>query len=76
MPTVKFASRLKKDGSLRIPQEAVDELGIQPGDEVQVSVQSTSDATDQAYYDQAIAELLEQARSLKSEPGKPGLRPR
>lgn len=42
MAEVTFASKLKNDGSLTIPSEAVDELGLHPGDEVKVRVELTN----------------------------------
>lgn len=40
MAAITFASRLQEDGSLFIPKEAVDELGLHPGDEVQVQIET------------------------------------
>ena len=36
MAAITFVSKLKEDSSLTIPREAVEELGLHPGDEVQV----------------------------------------
>lgn len=44
MAAVTFASKLKSDGTLTIPKQAVEELGVQTGDYVKVSVESTHDA--------------------------------
>jgi len=44
MATVTFASKLQNDGSLVMPKEAVEELGLHPGDEVQVRVEVTNRA--------------------------------
>lgn len=43
MAAVTFASRLKDDGSLTIPNHAVEELGLHPGDEVHVRVEPAGD---------------------------------
>lgn len=42
MGAVTFASKLGPDGTLAVPQQAVEELGIQPGDEVRVSVEAAN----------------------------------
>jgi bifunctional DNA-binding transcriptional regulator/antitoxin component of YhaV-PrlF toxin-antitoxin module len=42
MTAISFASKLNDDGSLTIPSEAVEELGLHPGDEVQVRVVATN----------------------------------
>lgn len=57
MTTVTFASKLTKDGSLSIPQQAVEELGLRPGDEVQVNVEVINGAN--------LAEEIEQERLQK-----------
>jgi bifunctional DNA-binding transcriptional regulator/antitoxin component of YhaV-PrlF toxin-antitoxin module len=44
MATITFASKLKDDGSINIPEQAVEQLGIHPGDEVQVRVETTNGA--------------------------------
>ena len=69
MAGVTFASKLKGDDSLTIPKRAVEELGLHPGDEVQVRVEAANGNADQAYYDREIANLLEEASRLKPEPG-------
>lgn len=43
MAAVTFASKLTEDGSLRLPREAVEALGLYPGDEIQVSVAVTDE---------------------------------
>ncbi len=40
MAAVTFGSKLKNDGSLTMPKQAVEELGIHPGDEVRVRVEA------------------------------------
>ena len=42
--TIHFATRLQKDGSLHVPQTAIEELGLRPGDAVRVSLDATEDA--------------------------------
>jgi hypothetical protein len=41
MAVVSFAAKLKEDGSLPVPRDAVEELGLHPGDEVQVRLEAT-----------------------------------
>ncbi len=53
MAAVTFASKLKDDGSLTIPKEAIEELGIHPGDEVQVRIEATNGANSIKDLDQA-----------------------
>jgi antitoxin component of MazEF toxin-antitoxin module len=72
MATISFASKLKDDDSLTMPREVIEELGLHPGDEVQLRVEAANGTADQTYYNQVIAELLEEARNVKPEPGKPG----
>jgi antitoxin component of MazEF toxin-antitoxin module len=47
MATIAFDARLTEDGSLIIPQEAVAELGLRPGDQIHVQIEAagTSDAS-------------------------------
>ncbi len=58
MAAVTFASKLKSDGSLALPEEAIEELGIHPGDEVQVRVE----AADRASHSEKPAQADLQAR--------------
>jgi bifunctional DNA-binding transcriptional regulator/antitoxin component of YhaV-PrlF toxin-antitoxin module len=66
MTTVTFASKLQDDGSLTIPKEAVEKLGLHPGDEVQVRIEATDETSDlegpeqaalQAKFDQFFKDL-------------------
>ena len=45
MSAVTFASKLKKDGSLVMPKEVAEQLGLHPGDQVQVWVEVANGAT-------------------------------
>jgi bifunctional DNA-binding transcriptional regulator/antitoxin component of YhaV-PrlF toxin-antitoxin module len=49
MDAVTFASKLRDDGSVAIPKEAVEELGLHPGDELTVRVEPANgtDAIDE-----------------------------
>ena len=75
MAAIIFASKLNNDDSLTMPKRAIEELGLQPGDEVQVRVEATNGNADQNYYDRAIANLLEEANRLEPVPGKPSSDP-
>ncbi|MCW3096755.1 MAG: hypothetical protein JWL77_2373 [Chthonomonadaceae bacterium] len=66
MTTVTFASKFNEDGSLTIPREVVEKLGLHPGDEVQVRIEATDEANDlegpeqaalQAKFERFFAEL-------------------
>ena len=45
MAAIIFASKLNNDDSLTIPRRAIEELGLHPGDEVQVSVEAPPTVT-------------------------------
>ena len=40
MTAITFAGQLAADGSLTVPKEAVDELGLHPGDAVQIHIET------------------------------------
>ena len=69
MPAVTFASKLATDGSVAVPREAVEELGLHPGDEVRVRVEAATGTHDQDSLDSALSDLLEEARRLAPQPG-------
>jgi bifunctional DNA-binding transcriptional regulator/antitoxin component of YhaV-PrlF toxin-antitoxin module len=76
MAAVTFASKLQDDGSLVVPQEAVEALGLHPGDEVRVRVEaangiSPSEQPDQAELQRRAERLFEEADRLVPEPGRP-----
>jgi antitoxin component of MazEF toxin-antitoxin module len=70
MAAVEFAAKLKEDGSLAVPKEAVEELGLHPGDELQVRIEAIN-GTGQPDYDRILAELFAEVEALIPEPGKP-----
>ncbi len=41
MAGITFAAKLSDDRSLTIPQEAVEKLGIHPGDEIQLNIKTS-----------------------------------
>ena len=72
MAAMTFASRLQADGSFIIPPEAVETLGLHPGDEIQVRIETPHDALpDQIELQRRAALLFAEADQLKREPGKP-----
>jgi bifunctional DNA-binding transcriptional regulator/antitoxin component of YhaV-PrlF toxin-antitoxin module len=52
MAALTFASKLNEDGSFTIPQEAVETLGLRPGDEITVRIETNGTAPLEAH-DQA-----------------------
>ena len=68
MATATFATVLKPDGSLFVPREAVEDLGLHPGDEVQVRLE-TFPSRNQADFDGILAELFAEAENLEPKPG-------
>jgi antitoxin component of MazEF toxin-antitoxin module len=63
---VTFASTLKEDGSFIIPEEAVDSLGLHPGDEIRVHIETAGlSSHNQAYYEQKLTELIQEADRIK-----------
>jgi len=53
MATITFISKLKEDGSLTIPIEVLEELGLHPGDEVQVRLEASNRVEDFEALEQA-----------------------
>lgn len=52
MAAVTFASKLNDDGSLAIPREAVEALGLHPGDDVEVRIEAANGAGQRQELDQ------------------------
>jgi len=75
MAAMTFASKLRDDGSFTIPQEAVETLGLHPGDEITVRIETHGAVTigepDQAELQRRAALRFEEADRLAREPGKP-----
>jgi bifunctional DNA-binding transcriptional regulator/antitoxin component of YhaV-PrlF toxin-antitoxin module len=76
MAALTFASRLKEDSSFTIPQEAVETLGLHPGDEIMIRIEVTNgltpiEAPDQAELQRLAACRFEEADRLVREPGQP-----
>jgi bifunctional DNA-binding transcriptional regulator/antitoxin component of YhaV-PrlF toxin-antitoxin module len=76
MAGITFASKLREDGSFTIPQEAVETLGLHPGDEITVRIETTKahfplEQPDQAELQRRAALLFEEADHLVREPGIP-----
>ena len=75
MAIMTFASKLKDDGTFAVPDEAVEALGLHPGDEITVRIETTSGRhlgePDQAELHRRAALCFEEADRLVREPGKP-----
>ena len=75
MAVMTFASKLKEDGTFTIPQEAVDTLGLHPGDEITIRIETRNgshfEAPDQAELQRRAALCFEEADRIVREPGKP-----
>lgn len=75
MAAVTFASKLNADGSLTVPREAVAILGLHPGDEIRVRIETGSEASieepDQAELQRRATRLFKEADGLVREPGQP-----
>ena len=76
MGVITFSSRLKDDGIVVVPVEAVETLEIHSGDEIQVRIEGANGTAELAWLDQAelqrrAALLFHQADSLAREPGMP-----
>ena len=70
MAAITFVSNLSEDGSFTIPPEAVKTLGLRPGDEIQVRIESASEASAaQAELQRRGACLFEEADRTVREPG-------
>jgi bifunctional DNA-binding transcriptional regulator/antitoxin component of YhaV-PrlF toxin-antitoxin module len=75
MAAITFASKLTADGSFMIPQEAVEKLGLHPGDEITVRIETNNpvngEMLDQAELHRRALLRFEEADQLVREPGKP-----
>ena len=75
MAGMTFALKLKEDGSFIIPQQAVKTLGLHPGDEITVRVETNGTAhigvPNQAELQRRATLHFEEADRLVREPGKP-----
>ena len=74
MAAMTFASKLNDDGSFTIPREAVETLGLRPGDDITVRIEATGGGPigrpDQAELQRRAALRFEEADRLVREPGK------
>jgi bifunctional DNA-binding transcriptional regulator/antitoxin component of YhaV-PrlF toxin-antitoxin module len=75
MAAMTFASKLNEDGSVIIPQEALDTLKLHPGDEIKIRIEgangnSLSDQPDQAALQRKARRLFEAADRVAREPGQ------
>jgi bifunctional DNA-binding transcriptional regulator/antitoxin component of YhaV-PrlF toxin-antitoxin module len=74
MAAMTFASKLKDDGTFTVPQEAVKTLGLHPGDEITIRIETTDAAytgePNQVELQRRAARCFAEADSLVREPGK------
>ena len=61
MASIVFATRLREDGRLDIPPEAIEALGLAPGDEVEVQLDTKQAPLTEAEYNRVFAELIAEA---------------
>lgn len=76
MATLTFASKLNADNCFTIPQEAVETLGLPPGDEINVRIEtryevSLSDGVEQAELHRKASVRFQEAYCPGRETGKP-----
>ena|SRR5437868_13427944 len=75
MAVMTFASKLNDDGTVTIPQEAVESLGLHPGDEITIRIETTSGShfgePDQEELQRRAALCFEEADCVVRKPGKP-----
>ncbi|HET6382426.1 MAG TPA: hypothetical protein VFJ58_03460 [Armatimonadota bacterium] len=68
MSGVTFAARIGDGGLLRVPEAAMKQLDLRPGDEVRVRIDGEQTDDRQARLQQAIADIVKQAQQLVPEP--------
>jgi bifunctional DNA-binding transcriptional regulator/antitoxin component of YhaV-PrlF toxin-antitoxin module len=44
MATITYTARVQQDGSLALPEEAREQLGLHPGDQVEIRIETTPEA--------------------------------
>ena len=76
MAAVTFAAEFASDGSVKIPQEAVEKLRLHPGDEVTVRLEtgvhvSVNESITQDEWRERLQRLYEEGDKVPREPGKP-----
>lgn len=74
MAAMSFASKLKDDGTFTIPQEAVRTLGLHPGDEITIRIETngtgTIEESDQTELHRRAALRFEEADQVVRDPAK------
>jgi bifunctional DNA-binding transcriptional regulator/antitoxin component of YhaV-PrlF toxin-antitoxin module len=71
MSAITFASKVTENGTFTIPLDAFAELGVHPGDDIRIRIEAADDNRGAVDYDRIAAELLQEARCLSAQPGKP-----
>lgn len=64
MASIVFATRVREDGRLDIPPEALAALGLTPGDEVEVQLDTKPATLSQMEYNQVFEQLLVEAERV------------
>ena len=64
MASIVFATRVREDGRLDIPPEALEALGLAPGDEVQVQLDTKRAPLTQAEYNRIFEQLQAEAERV------------
>ena len=64
MASIVFATKVREDGRLDIPPEALEALGLAPGDEVEVQLDTKQAPLSQAEYNSIFQELLAEAERV------------
>ncbi len=73
MAAITITVKASDDGTITLPMQSVESLGLHPGDEVHLSIQTESDTDTISDVDDAetLVELFEEAATLVPEPGRP-----
>ena len=76
MASLTLAAKVEKDGCVIVPVEAVDALGLQPGDDIRIRIEGVGPDTQaddavQAELHRKLQVLLDEAHKLQREPCKP-----
>lgn len=61
MTSITFVSKLTIDGSLQVPDGAVNELGLHPGDLLQVKIETSPSSEEQLETSQSAINMLTEA---------------
>jgi len=76
MASLTLAAKVSEVGNVIVPEEAIDALGLRPGDDIRILIEGVATSTEadnalQAELRQKLTSRLEEAHALKREPFKP-----